>query len=31
VRLEPLPIEHEWVVWVGALAGPGGANDRFPS
>jgi hypothetical protein len=30
-RLEPLPVEQEWVVWVGALAGPGGASDRFPS
>jgi hypothetical protein len=30
-RLEPLPVEQEWAVWIGALAGPGGANDRFPS
>jgi hypothetical protein len=30
-RLEALPVEQEWVVWVGALAGPGGSNDRFPS
>lgn len=30
-RLDPLPAEEEWAVWVGTLAGPGGANDRFPS
>lgn len=30
-RLEQLPVEQEWVVWVGALAGPGGENDRFSS
>jgi len=30
-RLRPLPVDQEWAVWVGALAGPGGANDRFPS
>jgi hypothetical protein len=30
-RLDPLPAEQEWAVWVGTLAGPGGANDRFPS
>jgi hypothetical protein len=30
-RLDRLPAEQEWAVWVGTLAGPGGANDRFPS
>ena len=30
-RLEALPVEQEWVVLVGALAGPGGSHDRFPS
>jgi hypothetical protein len=30
-RLDPLPAEQEWAVWVGTLAGPGGANDRFRS
>jgi hypothetical protein len=30
-RLEALPKDEEWAVWVGTLAGPGGANDRFRS
>ena len=30
-RIADPPAEQEWIVWVGTLAGPGGARDRFDS